>query len=275
MIALAVLPGLILFFAVWKLDTVEKEPPALLLKLFISGALVMIIDILIRTLGLKIMEGSYNGTSILLYTFIDAFILTALIEEGGRLIVLKLLTWKNKEFNYTFDAIVYAVIVSVGFLTAENIFYLIKYGSDLNPVKLILPIIAQIIISVFMGYFYGLAKLAECGEDVSAKKMHLCEAILIPIALHGFYELCLSSGELIFIVLFIIYALIMTVMAVLFFFKVQKNDTAIEWNNETYEDGDPFERNVTELLHKNDSEERTVASGDETITDGEAKKGGM
>ena len=99
MLALASIPGLVLLFVVWKLDTVEKESPVLLAKLFAAGVAVMLADILIRTLGLKLLEGTYNGTSILLYIFLDAFIFTALIEEGGRFIALKLLTWKNKAFK--------------------------------------------------------------------------------------------------------------------------------------------------------------------------------
>ena len=248
MLALAMIPGIILFYAVWKLDTVEKESPVLLLKLFVSGVLVMLADILLRTLGIRLLESTYNGTHILLYSFVDAFIFTALIEEGCRFMVLKLLTWKDKDFNYTFDAIVYAVTVSVGFLIAENIFYMIKYGSEVEPLKLILPVIAQVFISIFMGYFYGLAKLADIKGDKSDKKQHMCEAVLIPIVLHGFYEFCLSSRITLFIVIFIIYAVLMTVMAVVFFVKTQRNDTAIEWSETDMTDGEAFEKNVTSLL---------------------------
>ena len=56
MLALAFIPGLVLLFTVWKLDTIEKESPILLLKLFCAGAAVMLIDILLRTLGLKLLE---------------------------------------------------------------------------------------------------------------------------------------------------------------------------------------------------------------------------
>ena len=253
MLALAFIPGLVLLFTVWKLDTVEKESPILLLKLFGAGAAVMLIDILLRMLGLKLLESAYGGTSILLYTFIDAFIFTALIEEGGRFIVLKLLTWKNKEFNYTFDAIVYSVAVSVGFLITENIVYVIKYGSALKPAALLLPVFAQMIISVFMGYYYGLAKVSDSKSDTKNAKMSLCIAVLIPIAIHGFYEMCIKAGTIAFYVILAVYMIAMTALSVALFIKMRKEDTEIEWHETDIQDGDGFEINVTDLLHNKKS----------------------
>ncbi len=253
MLALAFIPGLILLFTVWKLDTVEKESPILLLKLFGAGAAVMLIDILLRTFGLKLLESTYNGTSILLYTFIDAFIFTAFIEEGGRFLVLKFLTWKDNEFNYTFDAIVYSVAVSVGFLITENIVYVIKYGSALKPSALLLPLFAQIVISVFMGYAYGLAKNCDSKNDTKNKKLYLVEAVLVPIAIHGFYEICIKAGTTLFYMILVVYMIVMTALSIAVFIKMRKEDTEIEWDATDINEGDGFEINVTDLLHRKES----------------------
>ena len=260
MLALALIPGILLIFAVWKLDTVEKESPVLLLKLFVAGVLVMLVDILLRSLGLKMLEGFYDGTSIMFFTFLDAFIFTALIEEGGRFIALKLLTWKDKEFNYTFDAIVYVVSLSVGFLIAENVVLMIKYGSAVDPARLIIPLLVQIVISIFMGYFYGLAKVAEGKGDLKAKKTHMMEAIIIPIVFHGIFEMCEKSGSVVFFIIFVIYVLIMTSAAVAVFINARKSDTAIEWDSTDMKEGDEFEMNVTSLL---DGSEKTGEKGGE------------
>ena len=253
MLALALIPGLVLLFAVWKLDTVEKESPRLLLKLLIAGVVVMLVDILLRTLGLMLLESTYSGTSIMLYTFIDAFVFTALIEEGGRFLALKFLTWKNLEFNYTFDAIVYSVAVSVGFLITENIVYMIKYGSAIRPLALVLPIFAQVVISVFMGYYYGLAKVAESGKDKENRKTHMIESVLVPVVLHGIYELCIKTQSIAVMILFALYMVIMTVVAVTIFVNSRKEDSEIPWGNTDIKEGDEFEINVTELLHRNDN----------------------
>ena len=263
MLALALIPGIILFFAVWKFDTVEKESPILLLKLFVSGILVMIADIFIRTFGLRLMEQSYNGSSLLLYIFIDSFILTALIEEGGRFLALRLLTWKNREFNYTFDAIVYAVTVSVGFLLTENITYLIKYGSALNPVKLILPLLSQVFISVLMGYFYGRAKLYAGSGDAKNARLSTLESILVPIVLHGAGDMCIATGKTVFIVIYVIYALLLIAFSFFCLIGMKKNESEIEWTWADTDAEDPFEIDVTSLLSS-----RMKAAGKEDGNEG-------
>ena len=61
------------------------------------------------------------------YGIISA-LFVGLIEEGCKFFFLYKKTWKNVNFNYTFDGIVYAVTVSLGFAAIENIIYVFNYG---------------------------------------------------------------------------------------------------------------------------------------------------
>lgn len=228
MVLLAVIPGILLFLVVWKFDTVEKESPVLLAKLFAFGALSILAAILLRTLGVHAFTPLFKGNRNLWFVLVDSFVLTALIEEGAKYLILKLVTWKNKEFNYTFDAIVYAVTVSVGFVCAENIVYLIKYRSAVEPVKLLLPVFAQIIISIFMGYYYGLAKYDEGLGDDKGKKMHLAESFLVTFLLHGMFEFCLGADVVFFYFVFALYVLAITCIGVFGFIRLSKNDKMIK-----------------------------------------------
>ena len=227
MVLLAVIPGILLFLVVWKFDTVEKESPALLAKLFAFGALSILACILLRTLGVHAFTPVFKGNHSIWFLFVDSFVLTALIEECAKFIVLKLVTWKNKEFNYTFDAIVYAVVVSVGFLTAENIVYLIKYKGALEPVRLILPIFAQIIISIFMGYFYGLAKYEDASGNKRSAKLHLVEAFLVPFVMHGLFEFTWGAEKLTLFIVFAVYVAIVTCVAIYGFVTLSRSDKMI------------------------------------------------
>ena len=227
MVLLAVIPGILLFLVVWKFDTVEKESPALLAKLFAFGALSILACILLRTLGVHAFTPVFKGNHSIWFLFVDSFVLTALIEECAKFVVLKLATWKNKEFNYTFDAIVYAVVVSVGFLTAENIVYLIKYKGALEPVRLILPIFAQIIISIFMGYFYGLAKYEDASGNKRSAKLHLVEAFLVPFVMHGLFEFTWGAEKLTLFIVFAVYVAIVTCVAIYGFVTLSRSDKMI------------------------------------------------
>ena len=227
MVLLAVVPGILLFFVVWKFDTVEKESPALLAKLFGFGALSILAAILLRTIGVHAFTPVFKSNHNIWFLFVDSFLLTALIEEGLKFFVLKLTTWKNKEFNYTFDAIVYAVVVSVGFVVAENIVYLIKYRGQIQPVKLILPIFAQIIISIFMGYFYGLAKYEYASGNEKAGKIHFIESFLVPFAMHGLFEFTWGAEKLVLFIIFAVYVVAVTCVGVYGFIKLSRGDKMI------------------------------------------------
>ena len=125
MLILAVLPGIVLFVIVWKKDKIEKEPASLLLRLFIFGALTTVSAMVIGMFGTSVLGSLFDSTS-LAYMILDNFIITALVEEGGKYIAMKKTTWKHPAFNFTFDAIVYAVTASLGFAVVENILYVFE-----------------------------------------------------------------------------------------------------------------------------------------------------
>ena len=227
LLTLAVLPGLVLFYVVWKLDTVEKEPMGLLLKLFFCGGLTIISAMVLGLAGEGILAELIENQSSLIYLFIDNFVLTAMVEEGGKLFVLKKGTWKSKEFNYTFDGVVYAVAVSLGFAVFENILYVFESGFLTAIIRAVFSVPGHAVDAVFMGYFYGLARKAEGMGDRKERKLHMLEAFLVPVCLHGFYDFCLSTESLAFILLFLIYEIVITVAAVRKMIALSKTDAVI------------------------------------------------
>ena len=228
LMALSVIPSIILFAIVWKFDTVEKEPPKLLWKLFFFGALTIISASVIGLLGQYLLLGGvFPDEKSYIYLFIDNFILTALVEEGGKFFVLKKVTWKNKEFNYTFDAVVYAVVVSLGFATFENILYVFDGGIGTALARAVLSVPGHVIDAVFMGYFYGLARYAQGAGDRAKEKSYLFMSLFIPVVMHGFYDFCLSADRGIFYILFVVYEILITVITIRQFIKLSKNDMLI------------------------------------------------
>lgn len=226
MVILAIIPSIIIFIIIWRFDTVEKEPAGLLAKLFAGGALTIISAVLIGLLGDKVMHHIFSSRTFA-YLFIECVILTALVEEGGKFLVLKFMTWKNKEFNYTFDGVVYATAVALGFTIVENIIYVLRGDADNVAIRVLLMVTGNFIFAIFMGCFYGLARYEEgVGEDKAVIK-HLAEAVIVPTAMHGFYVFCLRTEKPVFIILFIIYDIIISFITVKQFLKLSRNDTLI------------------------------------------------
>ncbi len=258
MFALSIIPSIILFAIVWKYDTVEKEPPALLWKLFFCGALTIISAVIIGLLGEGILNTIISDQGSLLYLFIDNFILTALVEEGGKFFALKKITWKNKEFNYTFDGVVYAVAVSLGFATFENILYVFQNGIGNAFARAIFSVPGHVIDAIFMGYFYGLARYAEGVGEEKEVRLYLKEAILIPVLMHGFYDFCLSTDRMAFVVLFLVYEIAITVITVKQFKKLSKTDTLIpgmEYTIKPAEDAKTVETDLNVRVDEGGSDE--------------------
>ena len=232
MYALAVIPGIILFIIVWKFDTVEKEPPKLLLRLFILGALTVISAVAFSALGNMISGAVFRDTDSLGYVFVNSFVFTALVQEAGKFIVLKKATWKNREFNYTFDAVVYSAAVSLGFALCENVVYLIRSGADADLRRVALSVPGHLFYAVFMGFFYGRARFAEGEGKKDDVRKHLAEALFVPVLMNGFYMLCLRTERGAFFVVFILYEIFITVITVRQFIAFSKQDMIIpgmEW----------------------------------------------
>ena len=223
MLLLAVIPAVVLFAYIYGKDTTEKEPPKLLLSLFLLGALTTagasIIEI--ATSSLLSMFLSPNST---IYQLIENFLLVAFVEELGKYLALRARTWNDPQFNYTYDAVVYAVIVSLGFATLENILYLMDASLVTAVARGVLSVPGHAIDGVFMGFFYGLAKRAERQGDTARCKTNLRLALVAPVVIHGLYDFYLSAELL---VVFLVFEVAITTAAILYVRRLSREDTPL------------------------------------------------
>ena len=122
MLAAAVAPAAWLMKKVYDLDTIEKEPTNLLLRLLLLGVLSTVPAIFLEWVVGSVLKAALDGTGII-FAFAQSFLGVALIEEGCKYFFLRWGAWKRPEFNCRFDGVVYAVFVSLGFALLENINY--------------------------------------------------------------------------------------------------------------------------------------------------------
>ncbi len=226
LLALAILPVVVLIYYVYQADKVEKEPIGLLIKLVFLGACTCLSALILEVVFGGVLEAIMDPSTEL-YVILENFLVVALSEEIGKYFVLKKVTWNNKEFNYCFDAIVYAICVGLGFALLENILYVADGGMSVAISRALLAIPGHAVDAVFMGYFYGLAKKdAYHGRfDKAEKNRHL--ALWIPVLIHGFYDYCLSTSYDIAIVIFFIFIIVMDVIAIRRIKTSSKEDSAV------------------------------------------------
>jgi RsiW-degrading membrane proteinase PrsW (M82 family) len=210
---LAVLPSIVLGWIIWKNDKVEKEPGGLLVGLFFSGIGSIIVTLLLSPFVYMLPMCNPETGNTLIELFFGVFIGVALVEEFSKWIFVKLITWKNKEFTHIYDAVVYAVFVSLGFATLENILYVVDGGLVTALIRAILAVPLHTFCGVFMGYYYGLAKQSEINNRKELVTKNLFLSLLVPILIHGFYDYCLFTGNPILVVLFYIFVILIYIFA--------------------------------------------------------------
>jgi RsiW-degrading membrane proteinase PrsW (M82 family) len=103
-IAAALAPGIALLAYFYLRDRYESEPISLVVRLFVSGALVVFPLMVIQ----RVLVLAFGENSLLF-----SFGYSAGMEEMMKWLILYLLIFKHVEFDEPYDGIVYSVAVSL------------------------------------------------------------------------------------------------------------------------------------------------------------------
>jgi RsiW-degrading membrane proteinase PrsW (M82 family) len=194
----AIAPVVIILMYIYYRDKWEKEPVRKLLLALLLGC-VSTIPILGVEIGLAKFVHLVNLSQRLeaLYT---AFVVAGFTEEFFKYLAVLLILYRNKDFNEKYDAIVYAVFVSLGFAMIENFMYVYNHGMSVALLRAITAVPAHAMFGVAMGYHLSFAKFS-----LFYTKKHKIYALLVPIALHGIYDFILMSEESGYLIVFVFY----------------------------------------------------------------------
>ncbi|RYY62741.1 MAG: GNAT family N-acetyltransferase [Chitinophagaceae bacterium] len=177
LIALAIAPGLAICLYIFHRDAYNREPKRNLLLAFILGAVMIIPAAITEEVFMRSFDNSITGVAA------TAFIVVALTEELVKFIILRFYAYRRKSFDEPLDGIVYSVVISMGFATLENIFYVQKFGIGTAWLRMFLAVPAHASFGVVMGYFAGRAKFAHAG-----KSLLLLKGLLFAAFFHGLYD---------------------------------------------------------------------------------------
>ena len=210
----ALLPVFLILRYVYILDKNEREPLAFVLKVVMWGAFFSIPCACVERFMLSFIS-IYFDPSTIEFAWMENTVGIALVEEFSKWLVLMVLVWKNKNFDYRYDGIVYAVSASLGFAALENILYIVSYGTGVSIGRAIFAIPGHATFGVFMGFFLSRAK--TCWLDEKKLCMKVCKllALCIPMLIHGCYDFLLSEqiAEAGFQYLFYIFVILLDLFA--------------------------------------------------------------
>ncbi|MDB3951100.1 PrsW family glutamic-type intramembrane protease [Gammaproteobacteria bacterium] len=148
-----------------------REPADLVIKTFFAGVIICFPAAELNYLLIPSYEYSYRA---------------GFTEETLKFLVLYFYIRPKTAFNEPMDAIVYGVIVSLGFATFENISYVYSGNLEVDSFSLaIMRAVSAIPMhatcGIIMGYFFGLYAFSH-------SKQFLIKSIIFPIGIHATYN---------------------------------------------------------------------------------------
>ena len=176
-ISAGVAPALALMSFFYLKDKIT-EPLPLIIRTFIFGGLLVFTIMFIQ----YAFESDQIGN-----LFIQSFFVVAFLEEFFKWFIFIYVIYQHTQFNTHYDGIVYAVSISLGFATVENVLYLLVNGIEYAFTRALFPVSSHALFGVIMGFYFGKAKM-----NPENRAGNIVLALFIPIILHGIYNFILG-----------------------------------------------------------------------------------
>lgn len=201
-ISIALAPTIAIALFIYQKDRYDREPPALLLELFLFGALTVLPVYFIEKL-----LSFLNPFTGLLSAFFTAFIVAGMTEEFFKRLVVIRLACKNKSYNEKLDGIVYCVFSALGFATVENLIYVLVRSSNFiytGVTRGLFAVPAHVMFGITMGYYLSISKFAN---DERVQNINMRRSYFVPVLLHGIYDFILMSRFMNLFIVFFLFVL--------------------------------------------------------------------
>ena len=178
-----------------------KEPRKIIIITFLLGVLITIPAGYLNDYIFEVFSNKNKVNNALL----GGFFAGGLVEETLKFLVLYLYVLKEKAFNEPMDAIVYGVVVSLGFATLENYDYVFRLAEhykmqpmDLALTRAFTAVPMHALCGVIMGFYFGMYAFVSGGKNLGL-------ALIVPYIFHGTYNfLCYFPPYYIFVVLILL-----------------------------------------------------------------------
>ena len=196
---ITIVPSLAILFYFVKSDKF-REPNKIIIITFLFGVMITIPAGYLNNFILENFENQNEVNNALL----GGFFAGGLVEETLKFLVLYFYVLREKAFNEPMDAIVYGVVVSLGFATLENYSYVYEVSEQLGYSAREVAILRSFtavplhaLCGVIMGFYFGMYAFVSGGKNLSL-------ALIVPYILHGTYNFLASFPNYYFLFVVII-----------------------------------------------------------------------
>jgi RsiW-degrading membrane proteinase PrsW (M82 family) len=159
---------------------VFPEPRKLVIKTFLLGIAIVVPVCIVAIPAHSVVETIANPY---LHGVSKAFFAAAIPEELMKLWVVARVCAKWAEFDEPMDGLVYGATASLGFAMLENVLYVSEGGMSVAVLRAFTAVPAHACFGAIMGYYVARARF-----DSANKSAHMRRAFLVPMLLHGLYD---------------------------------------------------------------------------------------
>lgn len=184
----AIAPALLIIFLVYRSDKYDREPIPLLIRAFFAGIISVALALGFGYLYAALFPTKGNDGIIFVYAMLGV----GFTEELSKFLVLRYMFFNNKAFNEPLDGIIYAVMISMGFATLENIMYVYEGGMQVALARAFTAVPGHAADAVIMGFYVGAARFCFRKRRIRYLWMGLLAATLT----HGLYDFFLMQESM-------------------------------------------------------------------------------
>jgi len=189
-LVVAAAPSLFLLTFFYLKDRYEREPLRHILMAFGLGLYAMIAAQGMATTVEGWLPTVWLRTGGEPAKLCDALLLSGLVEELAKWVVLMTGVYHWDEFDEPLDGVVYGVAVALGFATLENVLYVSRLGLGVGWQRGLFAVPAHALFGATMGYYAGRTKFDRGGA--LWRDRLLC--LGAPVLFHGGYNYALHHG---------------------------------------------------------------------------------
>jgi RsiW-degrading membrane proteinase PrsW (M82 family) len=192
-ILLALVPAVGLLVYYYQQDRFRPEPKSAILVVFIAGGLSTAVAYVVEW-GMDTAARAAVAPSRwpLLFAAVEAFLIAGPVEEGLKLLTVRVTAYRRQRFDQVADGIVYTIVASLGFALLEDLRYLYLFPDVTTMVvRGVTAVPMHAFMSGLMGYEIGLARFSPTRRQ---RVGHFARGLLLAAFLHGSYDFCIMTG---------------------------------------------------------------------------------
>lgn len=222
-LTLAILPAILIAWVIYRSDRHEREKWFPLTLCFMLGMLVTLPV-------MKVQEFFYHrgidDPASLFWVCVTSFVVVSLTEELFKFLTLVLFPYFRPFFNEPLDGIIYAVMISMGFATLENVLYAMEYSISTTALRGLTAVPAHAVFATMMGYFVGKAKF-KTGRKAQIR--FLATGLGLAVLVHGLYDFFIIQEFYDWLILLAIVTLFISIFFAMRMLKEEQQESEVLW----------------------------------------------